>query len=127
MEGLYYEETIELSTQNDTPDEDYNPVFSIEKIQIFLPKIRENGFRWNPKVKDVCIIQTGDIMDGYRQRNFQLDSKIKTKISYKANDLQIIKELLELKKEAYQYNRYNKNGIFWHNFIYFNFLKIDNY
>lgn len=43
-------------------------------------------------------------MDGYRQRNFQLDSKSGNNTSYKANDLQIITELLELKKEAYQYN-----------------------
>ena len=103
MEGLCYEELIETSEQNNTPDDEYNPIFTKEKIQIFLPKIREKGLKWNPKVRDVCIIQTGDIMDGYRQKNHQLDSNTE-KTAYKATDLQIIKELLELKKEAYQYN-----------------------
>ena len=82
-------------------------------IKIKNTSVDINNFKWFLKIfilknwsfkSKISIFYSGDIMDGYRQRNFQLDSKSGNNTSYKANDLQIITELLELKKEAYQYN-----------------------
>lgn len=75
---------------------DYN---ALKQILLYINCIIiENGFiKWNPLIKNTCIIQVGDILDGYRP-GIEITSK------YKSRDIDIIKLLLSLNDEAEQYN-----------------------
>lgn len=50
--------------------------------------IRNNKIEWNPKSKNICIVQVGDIIDGYRPG---IDTE-----NYVSEDLKIIRLLLDL-------------------------------
>ena len=89
-------------------NEDFNEIYFIPDIhgdfdsfinimkRIDCISIVNNKIKWNPKSKNICIIQSGDILDGYRPKSDR--SKI---FSY---DLLIIKIMLILNNQAKQYN-----------------------
>ena len=90
---------------------DYNALISIlTNINCII--VVEREIRWNPEMKNICIIQTGDIMDGYRNNpsiynpkedgiaDEQIYIQSKTRKNYVSRDLEIIRLLLKLKKEA---------------------------
>ena len=56
----------------------------------------KNKIHWNSNCKNICLIQTGDIMDGYRHDNPNKD--------FISKDLKAIKLLLRLSEECLQYN-----------------------
>ena len=58
---------------------------------------KNNTIHWNPQLKDTCIIQVGDIMDGYKL-------KVQKYPFYTSQDFKIIKLLLDLNDEAIKYN-----------------------
>lgn len=60
-----------------------------------------NNILWNPKAKNICIVQVGDIIDGYRpgidyNNNYKFNN-------YISKDLSIIELLLKLNNEASYY------------------------
>ena len=61
-----------------------------------------NNISWNPKSKNICLVQVGDIIDGYRPGiDYNSDYKFNNYIS---KDLSIIELLLKLNNEASYYN-----------------------
>ncbi len=61
-----------------------------------------NNISWNPKAKNICIVQVGDIIDGYRPGiDYKNDYKLN---NYTSKDLTIIELLLKLNNEASYYN-----------------------
>lgn len=75
---------------------DYN---ALKQILLHIKCIIiDNGLiKWNPLAANTCIIQIGDILDGYR-------SGIEVSEKYKSRDIEIINLLLSLNDEAQQYN-----------------------
>jgi len=79
-------------------------------------------YNWDEEAENVCIIQTGDIMDGYRDRIYSNGEQLKEngnadeqiygqsniRPEYISKDLEIIEFLITLKKEA---NKYDSNII----------------
>ena len=61
-------------------------------------------YYWNPEVSNVCIIQTGDIIDGIRNEKSSSDYYE----NYKNDDLMIIDIMLTLKEEAENIKTNNK-------------------
>ena len=76
---------------------DFDSFFNIlKKINCII--VKNNCIEWNPKSKNICIIQSGDIISGYRE---QTPEALKNIFSY---DLLIIKMMLILSEQAKQYN-----------------------
>ena len=75
---------------------DYN---ALKQILLFIKCIiNDNGIiKWNPLAINICIVQVGDILDGYRPG-------IEISENYKSRDIDIINLLLSLNDEAKQYN-----------------------
>jgi len=74
--------------------------------KVILYNEETNNFYWNPKVFNVCIIQTGDIMDGIRS---SLQNPIKDYYdNYDSDDLKIIDILINLKEQAESSSNNNK-------------------
>ena len=75
---------------------DYN---ALKQILLHIKCIIiDNGIiKWNPLAINTCIIQVGDILDGYRPG-------IKISEKYISRDIDIINLLLSLNDEAQQYN-----------------------
>ena len=67
------------------------------KCIIYKKEGNKNKIHWNPKCKNTCLIQTGDILDGYRKG-------VLIKREFESKDLKIIKLLLRLSEECIQYN-----------------------
>lgn len=57
-----------------------------------------NKYYWNPEVSNVCIIQTGDIIDGYR--SFLKNPPSEYIENYRNDDLKIIDIMITLKESA---------------------------
>jgi len=75
---------------------DYNALKQI-LLQIKCIIIENGIIKWNPLATNTCIIQVGDILDGYRPG-------IEVPEKYISRDIDIIKLLLSLNEEARQYN-----------------------
>lgn len=75
---------------------DYETLIQILEFINCIKKI-DNKFHWNPKCKNTCLIQTGDIIDGYRYG-------VSIHKNFESKDLKIIKLLLRLSEECLQYN-----------------------
>jgi len=67
-----------------------------ENKPVILFDVLTKKYYWNSEVSNICIIQTGDIIDGVRQKNLSPDYYEK----YKNDDLKIIDIMLTLKEEA---------------------------
>ena len=114
------EEKCSLSTNNDVYDlvysigdihGDYQAFHNIithlinseNKLIILFDEITKKYF-WNKEVSNICIIQTGDIIDGIRNENITSEYYEK----YKNDDLMIIDIMLTLKEEAENNKNNNK-------------------
>ena len=67
-----------------------------ENKPVILYDEHTKKYYWNSEVSNICIIQTGDIIDGVRQKNLSPDYYEK----YQNDDLKIIDIMLTLKEEA---------------------------
>ena len=81
---------------------DYDALIKIlNKINcIIKEKNNEFEYKWNPKIKNTCIVQVGDIMGGYHD----FSHKHVISKTYIPKEIKIIKFLLKLSEEALQYN-----------------------
>lgn len=69
-------------------------VIILEYIEciIYKKENNKNKIHWNPKCKNTCLIQTGDILDGYRYNSPNKD--------FISKDIKAIKLLLRLSEEC---------------------------
>ena len=67
------------------------------KCIIYKKENNKNKIHWNPKCINTCLIQTGDILDGYRKG-------VSIKKEFVSKDIKIIKLLLRLSEECLKYN-----------------------
>lgn len=85
--------------------------------------INNNKINWNKTATNICIIQVGDIIDGYRP-DIDVDN-------YKSNDFKAITLLLDLDDQARKYNSriillYGNHEVF-NMFNIMNDIKLNNY